>query len=821
MTHHTALSFAVAAVVGALASGLISATATAQDAVPDPNTYLDLPVPALIDWNDVNTRTLVNEDDPADGETFVYADQSARDADVLGDGTGARAVILWELDDGSGRPPGIQVVNDDFDFPTQNCIMASGERVFDAEDAESTIVPKTCSDDPGSSKRFFMEVTEADAPVDFVFDTGMRTLRYKGVKDDDGGTAYEAFKDEYGVGRIYRVIQKVINQTDERLVGFKVELGFGVGDAFERASFQQDGVAFELRTLVPRPFFVGETGADPRLVWDADRFALYARKLFFGPEPTARFGLGFLDDQKMAGLSPPQSVLDLPSEHPPTLGLACADCHSVTAENLTAQAVEDGEKSQFIYSGEDFVEAKNGYGAITQNYFDMASDQGFPYLPENTGYLLGYWLPENLAPTVIGEFDEGNPDGESDRIVAWWDGANWRYGIAGNAEFAAEPFGIVPEAQLVQWAARPLGLDPSIGSEPVRYEAALSDDLSAMNVDTYLYVGEDFVEYSDFVDGIPQSGTPKSETVTLRLTAVSVDDVGIAGTFGTDAPLWEDNEAPPLSSYMPVDGVPVAINDSARTVATTPVAIDILANDLLDGMPVAPDAATVTLTAPASGSATLETDNTVTYVADSENFAGEDRFTYTVEVDDETSNAATVRVTVLAPPVQNAPVARNDAARTIESDPVSIDVLANDTLNDETIPDGATVEIIDQPLSGTAVVNGSDNTVTYTASADANFPLIERFTYAVTYAEVRSNAALVTVDVQDVETPPADDEPPPADDEPPVDDDPLPPAADPSAESSSSSGCSIGNGQGRDPSLPVLALLSLLYLMRRRPVHSS
>jgi len=817
MTHHTALSFAVAAVVGALASSLISASATAQ--VPTPNTYLDLLVPALTDWNDVNTRTIVDPDDPAEGETYVYADEAARNADALKDGTGARAIILWELDDGSGRPPGIQVVNDDFDFPTQNCIMASGERPFDAENPESTIVPKTCSDEQGSSKRFFMEVTEADVPVDFVFDTGMRTLRYKGVKDDDGGDAYEAFREEYGTGRIYRVIQKVINQTDERLVGFKVELGFGVGDSFEPASFQHDGVAFELRSLVPRPFFVGETGADPRLVWDADRFALYARKFFFGPEPTARFGLGFLDDQKMAGLSPPQSVADLPSAHPPTFGLACSDCHAVTTASVTAQSIEDVEKNQFIYSGDDYVAEKNAYGAITQNYFDMASDQAAGYL-NGTGNLFGYWLPESLAPTVIGEYAEGDPDGESDRIVAWWDGADWRYGIAGSGDDVVGPFGVVPEEQLMQWAARPLGLDPSIGSEPVRYAASFSDDLSALNVDTYLYLGEDFVDYFDFVDGIPQSGTPKSETVTLRLTAVSVGAIGIEGSYGTETPAWIDSPAPELSSYMPATGVPVAINDSARTMAITPVEIDILANDLLDGMPVDPDAASVTLTNPARGEATLLADNTVSYVANV-NFAGEDRFTYTVTVDGETSNEATVSVTVLAPPVQNAPVARNDSARTIEADPVNIDVLANDTLNGETIPDGATVEILDQPLSGTAVVHGTDNTITYTANADANFPFIERFTYTVTYAEVRSNAALVTVDVQEVETPPADDEPPPADDEPPVDDDPLPPAADPSAESSSSSGCSIGNGQGRDPSLPVLALLSLLYLMRRRPVHSS
>ncbi|MCA1791534.1 MAG: choice-of-anchor F family protein, partial [Thioalkalivibrio sp.] len=666
MTHHTALSFAVAAVVGTLASGLISATATAQVPIPDPNTYLDLLVPALTDWNDTNTRTLVDPDDPAEGETFVYADEATKNLDLLGDGAGARAVILWELDDGSGRPPGIQVVTDDLAFPVQNCIMASGER--ESSDFPGTIVPKTCTDDEGSSKRFFSEMLEADVPIDFVFDTGMRTLRYKGVKDDDGGDAYEAFRDEYGTGRIYRVIAKHINQTDKRLVGFKVELGFGVGETFEKASFQADGVAFELRSFVPRPFFVGETGADPRVVWQPDRFALYARKLFFGPEPTERFELGFLDDEKMAGLVPPQSVADLPSDHPATGGLACSDCHSVDIASLTTQQIEDVEKNQFIFSGDDLVAEKNGYGAITPNYFDMAANQAFSYLQGNTGYLLGYWMPENIAPIVIGQYDEGDLDGESDRIVAWWDGQDWRYGIAGGAPDYPEvgPFGIVEDEQLVQWAALPLGLDPSVTpDDPVRYDAALSDDLSALNADYYIYLGEDFVNYEyelpdpetgEVVNKIPVAGTPKHDSITLRLTAVSAEGDGrILGTYGTQEPLWVANPAPELSTYMPADGIPVAINDSGQTMETDPVDIDILVNDLLNGAAVNPDPteAAVTLAlGPENGTATLLADNTVRYQA-VPNFAGEDRFTYTVTVGEETSNVATVRVTVLAPPVQD------------------------------------------------------------------------------------------------------------------------------------------------------------------------
>src|SRR5690606_14439149 len=102
------------------------------------------------------------------------------------------------------------------------------------------------------SKRYKLEVTESDVPIDLVFDLGVKDIRYKGIKDpaDDGGEALETFKETYGIGRIYRVIQKVINNTDDRWVSVKFELGTGVGAAFTPLTYANDGVAFELREAV-------------------------------------------------------------------------------------------------------------------------------------------------------------------------------------------------------------------------------------------------------------------------------------------------------------------------------------------------------------------------------------------------------------------------------------------------------------------------------------------------------------------------------------------------------------------------------------------
>ncbi|WP_376695922.1 choice-of-anchor F family protein [Wenzhouxiangella sp. EGI_FJ10305] len=687
---------------------------------PEPTTFVDVPVPRLTEWNDVNARTVVEDtatttavirhtrqSEEVLGRTYIYPDQATKEADTGETGVGSVAFIGWALDDGSGRPPGIQAVTDDYEFPVANCIMASGERI-DEEFGE--LLPKTCSDPQGSSKRYFLEVTQADEPIDLVFDTGMKDIRYKGVKDpaDDGGAALEAFREEYGIGRIYRVIQKFINNTDERIVSLRVELGTGVGDDFVPLTFQEDGVAFEMRSAVPREFFEGETGAPDRVVWQENRYATFAPKLFDdGLRP--RFDPGFFSDAA-AGIFPPQDV-------------------------------EGPEKSQYIESGYQVTDGR--IGAITLNYFDMPNQQAAG--AGLTGNLFGYMLPDLLVPTVIALHEDGNPETESDAVVAWWDGSDWRYGQAGDPGTGADPFSVVPLTELQQWATLLLGQNVPDELDPARYESVLSDDLSGANMDTYIYIGEEIVDQ--------ETGLPRYDSLTLRLIPTSLSSLGLGEIAGSEDPEWTlpGNEPPTLESYMPATGEPVAINDIAVTDFEQPVTINILANDLLDGALIDPDPAvsTVVITSqPANGTATLDaTDNTVDYVPDA-GFEGDNTFNYTVEIGGEVSNEATVKVTVNPEPVPNAPVANNDFAETFREIPVTIDVLANDTLEDLPIdPADVTVTVVDAPLSGTAVVE--NDTIVYTPGE--GFLGFERFTYRVTedVDGTESNVALITVRVDE------------------------------------------------------------------------
>ncbi len=151
---------------------------------------------------------------------------------------------------------------------------------------------------------------------------------------------------------------------------------------------------------------------------------------------------------------------------------------------------------------------------------------------------------------------------------------------------------------------------------------------------------------------------------------------------------------------------PVAVNDAATTFAGQPVTVAVLANDS------DPDGDTLTIvgvTAPANGTVAATATN-VTYTP-APRFTGTDTFTYTI--DDGRGGTATATVTVtVGPPPNRPPVAVNDAATTTSGQPVTVDVIANDS-----DPDGdpLTVQSVTAPALGTAQISG--NQVVYTPAA--------------------------------------------------------------------------------------------------------
>jgi hypothetical protein len=186
---------------------------------------------------------------------------------------------------------------------------------------------------------------------------------------------------------------------------------------------------------------------------------------------------------------------------------------------------------------------------------------------------------------------------------------------------------------------------------------------------------------------------------------------------------------------------PTANDDFTDTDAGNPVTINVLANDTDPDGPNKLNPSTVTLAStPGHGSATVNADGTITYTP-VDGFSGSDFFTYTVkDVNNATSNPARVNVVV------NRPTANDDSIDTDGTNPVTVNVLANDT-----DPDGpnkldpTTVKLVagNGPAHGTAVVN-ADGTITYTAVM--GFAGTDTFQYTVKDVnKATSNPATVSV----------------------------------------------------------------------------
>ncbi|MDW2003640.1 tandem-95 repeat protein, partial [Vibrio sp. 2304] len=170
---------------------------------------------------------------------------------------------------------------------------------------------------------------------------------------------------------------------------------------------------------------------------------------------------------------------------------------------------------------------------------------------------------------------------------------------------------------------------------------------------------------------------------------------------------------------------PVAdiVADKATVVEDTPTIIKVLGNDTFEG-----NGKVVSLdtnNGPANGTVSVNPDGSVTYTPN-DNFHGADSFTYIV-TSGGVSESTTVNVDVT--PVNDAPVAKDDAATTQEDTAVTIDVLPNDTdidgdtlsIQSASVPEAqGKVEIVDGKLVFTPAENfHGDAQITYTVTDGA------------------------------------------------------------------------------------------------------
>jgi len=191
------------------------------------------------------------------------------------------------------------------------------------------------------------------------------------------------------------------------------------------------------------------------------------------------------------------------------------------------------------------------------------------------------------------------------------------------------------------------------------------------------------------------------------------------------------SNAATISISVQAPPVPVAQPDQATTAYNTARAIDVTANDTS----VVPITSVQVAQGPSHGTVTVS-GLTITYTP-TQGYTGPDNFTYTATSSAGTSSPASVAITVQAPP---APTANPDQAVTAFNTPTTVNV----TSNDVSVAPITSVQIVQAPLHGIAVVNGLN--ITYTPTQGYNGP--DSFAYTETSAGGTSNAATVSITVQ-------------------------------------------------------------------------
>ena len=238
----------------------------------------------------------------------------------------------------------------------------------------------------------------------------------------------------------------------------------------------------------------------------------------------------------------------------------------------------------------------------------------------------------------------------------------------------------------------------------------------------------------------PQNESGTSATITGLTAAPTAYQVQVRATNSDGTGPWSPSGRIRTAPPPPVNNPPRAVDDAADTPEDTSVTISVLGNDS------DPDGDTLTVvevSAPTHGTAVADT-GAVVYTPEPD-FHGTDRFTYVVGDGSGLTARAAVDVTVL--PVNDPPLAGDDAADTPEDTSVTIDVLGNDS---DVEGDALALVEASAPTHGTAVVD--IGAVVYTPEPD--FHGTDRFTYVVGDGSGLTARAAVDVTVRPVNDPP-------------------------------------------------------------------
>ncbi len=280
---------------------------------------------------------------------------------------------------------------------------------------------------------------------------------------------------------------------------------------------------------------------------------------------------------------------------------------------------------------------------------------------------------------------------------------------------------------------------------PTSYEFPLEEERDGRTAEVFL--------------GIVKATDPDDQAVTYTLVESEAGRFAVGASSGTvsyvgpgeDAESGVDRyalkvaardpaglkaEATVVVRVVPVNEAPTALDDAAETPEDLPLVVDVLAND---EDPDGDRLQVVAVTAPRHGTTAVAAGG-VRY-APAPGYHGPDAFRYTVA--DAAGLIAEATVTVDVLPVNDPPEALDDAAQTLEDEPVVVDVLANDS-----DPDGDSLRVIrvTDPLHGSATVAAGG--VRYVPAPD--YHGTDTFRYTVADPGGLTATATATLTVQPV-----------------------------------------------------------------------
>ena len=191
-----------------------------------------------------------------------------------------------------------------------------------------------------------------------------------------------------------------------------------------------------------------------------------------------------------------------------------------------------------------------------------------------------------------------------------------------------------------------------------------------------------------------------------------------------------------------VNDPPVAVNDISTLGEGMTTVIDLADNDT-DADDALDLDSIVVVGHPANGSVAVNLDGTVDYSHDGSETVS-DMFTYSIkDISGAVSNAAEVNITVT--PVNDLPVAVNDASDVVKGSTIIVDLANNDIDADDGLDLGS-ISVIEPPANGSVAVN-LDGTVNY--SHDGTATLSDSFTYTIKdNSGAVSNPATVTLTIE-------------------------------------------------------------------------